>query len=220
MLGADPIAAAVAGLSSGIGLVVRKQLGRWHCNFLLLPLTASLTGSILGGLVVRFGWTETPGLALVVPALMVIPGPHLINGLLDLIDNHIPMSVARLVLSMGILFASAAGIILGIELTVPLPIAADQTPNADHFNLLSVMGLAGVTTCGFAVFYNTAWRHLSMAILGGMAGNATRFLVLQAEFDWRLPRSWVGWLLESFRAGVSGSTDHRLLRSLSQVQLR
>jgi uncharacterized membrane protein YjjP (DUF1212 family) len=181
LLGADFVAAATAGLATAIGLVVRKQLARRHYSLLLLPLAASLIGAIFGGLVVRFGWTQTPGLALVVPALMVIPGPHLINGLLDLIDNYIPMSIARLVLATGILLSSAAGIILGVELTVPMPIAADQTANTDRFNLVSVMALAGVSTCGFAIFYNTAWRHLAMAIVGGVAGNATRFLALEAD---------------------------------------
>ena len=41
------------------------------------------------------------------PALMVVPGPHLINGLLDLIDNHVPMALARFGLAAGVLLASS-----------------------------------------------------------------------------------------------------------------
>jgi uncharacterized membrane protein YjjB (DUF3815 family) len=41
------------------------------------------------------------------------------------------------------------------------------------------MVLAGIVTCGFAVFYNTAWRHLWMAAVGGMAGHGLRFLALK-----------------------------------------
>ena len=47
------------------------------------------------------------------------------------------------------------------------------------------MILAGIVTCGFAVFYNTAWRQLWMATVPGMAGHGLRFLVLEA--GWRLP---------------------------------
>src|SRR5262249_35837660 len=136
--------------------------------------------AILGGWVIRLGWTRTPELVLVVPALMVVPGPHLINGLLDLIDNYLPMSLARLGLATGILLASAAGIVLGVELTLPDPIAAGQTASPDHLNLVSDVVLAGIVTCGFAVFYNTAWRQLWMAILGGMVGHGLRFLALEA----------------------------------------
>jgi uncharacterized membrane protein YjjP (DUF1212 family) len=180
LLGADLGAAATAGLATGLGLLARQELGRRHFSLLALPLTAALIGAILGGLVIRLGWTRTPGLVLVVPALMVVPGPHLINGLLDLIDNYLPMSLARLELATGILLASAAGIILGVELTLPDPISADQGASPDHLNLVSDVALAGIVTFGFAVFYNTAWRQLWMPVLGGMTGHGLRFLALEA----------------------------------------
>jgi len=52
---------------------------------------------------------------------MLIPGPHLLNGLFDLIDNYVPMSLARLGLATAIIIASALGIALGIELTLSGP---------------------------------------------------------------------------------------------------
>jgi uncharacterized membrane protein YjjP (DUF1212 family) len=184
LLGADLGAAAVAGVATGLGLLARQELGRRHVSLMALPLTAALIGAVLGGVVIRLGWTRTPELVLVVPALMVVPGPHLINSLLDLIDNYLPMSLARLVLAAGILLASAAGIVIGVELTLPDRISADQSAGPEHLNLVSDMVLAGIVTCGFAVFYNTGWRHLWMAILGGMTSHGLRFLALQA--GWRL----------------------------------
>jgi uncharacterized membrane protein YjjB (DUF3815 family) len=151
-----------------------------NCSLLALPLTAALIGALLGGLAIRLGWTRTPELVLVVPALMLVPGPHLINGLLDLIDNYLPMSLARLGLASGILLASAAGIVLGVELTLPDPVPADQAASPDHLNIVSDVVLAGIVTCGFAVFYNTAWRQLWMATSGGMAGHGLRFLAMEA----------------------------------------
>jgi uncharacterized membrane protein YjjB (DUF3815 family) len=143
-------------------------------------LTAAFVGAVLGGLAIRLGWTRSPELVLIVPALMLVPGPHLINGLLDLIDNHLPMSLSRLGLAAGILLASALGIVLGVELTLPAPCFPGQAAGADHLNLVSDMALAGVVACGFAVFYNTAWRQLWMAMVGGMAGHGLRFLTLKA----------------------------------------
>ena len=43
-----------------------------------------------------------------------------------------------------------------------------------------IMVLAGVVTCGFAVFYNSPWKQVGMAALGGMAGHGLRFLALEA----------------------------------------
>ncbi len=210
LLGADLGAAAVAGLATALGLIVRQELGRRHVCLLALPLCAAFIGAVLGGLAIRLDWTQAPALALVVPALMVVPGPHLINALLDLIDNYLPMSLARLGLAAGILLASAVGIALGILLLLPQPIAGDHA-SADHLNLLSDMALAGIVTCGFALFYNTAWRHVGMAVLGGMAGHGIRFLALGAGLQLDAATFFGGlavgaisaWMAHSYRLPVA-----------------
>jgi uncharacterized membrane protein YjjB (DUF3815 family) len=99
---------------------------------------------------------------------------------MDLIDNYVPMSLARLGLATSILLASAAGILVGVELTLPDPTFATQVGGADNLSLLADMVLAGIVTCGFAVFYNTTWQHVGMAILGGMTSHGLRFLALEA----------------------------------------
>jgi uncharacterized membrane protein YjjP (DUF1212 family) len=180
LLGADVPAVTIAGLSTGLGLVARQELGRRHVCLLALPLTAAFIGAVLGGVALQLEWTHTPGLAVIVPSLMLVPGPHLINGCMDLIDNHVPMSIARLGLAAGILLASALGIVLGIELTISEPLTSESGVSADHLNLVSDMLLAGIETCGFAVFYNTPWPQVAMAALGGMAGHGLRFLGLEA----------------------------------------
>jgi uncharacterized membrane protein YjjP (DUF1212 family) len=180
LLGADSGAAAVAGLATGLGLLARQELGRRHFSLLVLPLVAALIGAFLGGLAIRLGWTQTSGLVLIVPALMLVPGPHLINGILDLVDNHLPMSMARLGLAAGILLASTLGIGLGVELTLPGPLPSGQGASGDHLSLISDVTLAGIVTCGFAVFYNTTWRQVGLAAVGGMAGHGLRFLSLEA----------------------------------------
>jgi uncharacterized membrane protein YjjP (DUF1212 family) len=180
LLGADAGAVVIAGLATGLGLLARQELARRHFSLLALPLTAALIGAVLGGLAIRLGSTRTPGLVLIVPALMLVPGPHLINGVLDLIDNHLPMSMARLELAAGILLASALGIVLGVELTLPGPLPLGQGASVDHLNLATDVVLAGIVSCGFAVFYNTAWRQVGMAAVGGMAGHGLRFLALEA----------------------------------------
>jgi uncharacterized membrane protein YjjP (DUF1212 family) len=180
LLGADPVGSAVAGLATTLGLLARQELGRRHFSLLALPLTASLIGAVLGGLAIRWGWTRSVELVLIVPALMVVPGPHLINGLLDLIDNHLPMSLARFGLAAGILLASALGTIVGIELTDPGAFQPGQGAETDRLNLVSDVALAAIVACGFAMFYNTSWWQLCMAALGGMAGHGLRFLALEA----------------------------------------
>jgi uncharacterized membrane protein YjjB (DUF3815 family) len=182
LLGADGGAMAVAAVATGFGLLARQELGRRHFGPIALPFTAALIGAVAGGIAIRLGWTGAPELVLVVPALMVVPGPHLINGLFDLIDNHLPMSLARLGLAAGLLTAAAAGVALGVEVTLPDPEPVGQAAVAAQLNLASDAALAGIATCGFAVFYNTAWRHLGIAALPGMIGHGLRFVALQADY--------------------------------------
>jgi uncharacterized membrane protein YjjB (DUF3815 family) len=175
---------------------------------LALPLAGGFVGAVLGGLAIRFGWTKTPELALIVPSLMLIPGPHLINGLLDLVDNYVPMSIARLTLAASILVAIAIGIVIGIELTLPDPPLAEQNSNSDHLNIFLDIILAGLVTIGFAACYNTSPAHFAMAAAGGMAGHGLRFLGL--ELGWGLvPATFIGglavglvsaWVVRSYKA--------------------
>jgi uncharacterized membrane protein YjjP (DUF1212 family) len=180
LLGADAPAAGVVGLAAGLGLLVRQELGRRHWNLLSLPLSAAFIGAVLGGLTIRLGWTRTAELVLIVPTLMLVPGPHLINGVFDLIDNYLPMSLSRLGLAAGILLASALGIALGVELTIPGVRLPEHGADADRLNLLSDVALTAVVTCGFAVYYNTAWGQVGLAAVGGMVGHGLRFLALDA----------------------------------------
>lgn len=181
LLGADIGGVLVAGGATALGLVIRRWLGRRGHSPLTLALVAALMGAGLGGIAFQFGWTRTPEIAIVVPALMVIPGPHLINGLLDLVDNHVPMSMARLWLAGAILLAGTVGLVVGIELALPETYflgSGDELPRPPF--LFGVV-LSGIVACGFAVFYNAAWRQVGLAAVTGIAGNALRDLALFFE---------------------------------------
>ena len=196
-------ALVVAGLSTALGLVARQWLGRHKYNLLTLPLTAAFIGAVFGGLAIRLGWTQTPGLALIVPSLMLVPGPHLINGLQDVVDNLMPMGIARLGLALSILLACAC-IVIGMKITLPVLPLAEGEMNSDHLNLLLNMLLAGVVTIGFAVFYNAAWLQVGLAAVGGMVGHGIRYVALQA--DWNLDAAT---FLGSFAVGLVAASIAR-----------
>jgi uncharacterized membrane protein YjjP (DUF1212 family) len=206
LLGGDGGAAAVVGASSALGLLVRQELGRSPGALLSLPFAAAAIGAIFGGMAIRWGWTQTTQLAVMVPALMLVPGAHFLNGIFDLTDNHVPMSVARLGLAIGILLAITLGIVVGVRVTLPgAPI--DATARTGHLNLVSDMLLAGVVTCGFAALYNTSWRCLGLAAIGGMLGHGVRFLALEGDAHLEIATFFggltvgliAGWLSRSVR---------------------
>ena len=178
LLRADAGAIVVSGVSSALGLIARQELARLSVILFAHPFVAGLIGAAIGGLAIRQGWTETPGLSLIVPALMLVPGPHLINGVYDVLENHVQPGVCRLGLATGILTATALGVVLGGFLTLgPATLSTAPSESIQLTLALDAM-LAGVAACGFGAFYNAPWRVLWVSILCGVVGHGLRYLCL------------------------------------------
>jgi uncharacterized membrane protein YjjP (DUF1212 family) len=205
LLGADSGAVAMAGISTMVGLLARRELSRRYVTALALPLAAAFIGAALGGIAIRLGWTQSPELVLVVPALMLVPGAHILNGLFDLVDNHLATSIPRLGFAIAVLMASALGIILGARLTLPMGELPTHTASDPQLNLFSDMLLAGIATCGFAAFFNAPWRQLRMAVIGGMAGHGIRFLMLENAFPLETASFFGGFVVGAISACIAAS---------------
>ena len=178
LLRADAGAMVVSGVSSALGLIARQELARRPVILFAHPFVAGLIGAALGGLAIRQGWTGTPGLCLIVPALMLVPGPHLINGVYDMLENHVQPGVCRLGLATGILIATALGVVLGGFLTLGPATLSTSPSEAIQLTLALDAALAGVAACGFGAFYNAPWRVLWVSILCGVVGHGLRYLCL------------------------------------------
>ena len=178
LLRADGGAIAVSGVSSALGLIARQELARQSVILFAQPFAAGLIGAALGGLAVRQGWTETPGFCLIVPALMLVPGPHLINGVHDMLENHMQTGLCRLGLATSILIATALGVALGGWLTLGPAILSTAPSEAIRMTLPLDAALAGVAACGFGAFYNAPWRVLWVSIVCGVVGHGLRYVSL------------------------------------------
>ncbi|MGC3965591.1 MAG: threonine/serine exporter family protein [Rhodocyclaceae bacterium] len=178
LLSADLGATLTVALSSALGLLARQELAKRHVMLFALPFTAALIGSVLGGIVINAGWTSTPGMCLIVPALMLVPGPHLINTLYDAIENDMHTALPRLGLATGILLGAASGVFLGGWVTLGwTTVPAGSSGVA--IQLPTDMLLAGIAACGFGAFYNAPWRVLWTSIIAGMVGHGIRYMCLK-----------------------------------------
>lgn len=178
ILHADLGSILVSGISSALGLLARQALGRRHAPLFSLPFAAGLIAGLLGSLAVRWGWTQTTGLCLIVPALMLVPGPHFINGVADIFENQIVPGTARLVLAAGIMLAAALGVASGAWVLGGLDGVSGATSDGYTLTLLLDVVLAGLAACGFGAFYNAPWRLLWVSIACGMIGHGVRFVCL------------------------------------------
>ena len=178
LLRADAGAIVVSGLCSAFALVARQEIARRPVLVFAPPFAAGLVGAALGGLAIRLGWTDTAGLCLIVPALMLVPGPHLINGVHDMLDNHMATGICRLGLALGILTAAALGVVLGGWLTLGQATLSTSPSDTIRLTLPLDAALAGVAACGFGALYNAPWRVLWVSIVCGIVGHGLRYLCL------------------------------------------
>ena len=109
---------------------------------------------------------------------MLVPGPHLINSVYDMLENHMPTGLCRLSLASGILIATALGVVLGAWLSLGPATLSTSPSDATPLTLPLDVALAGVAACGFGVFYNTPLRVLWVSMVSGMVGHGLRYLCL------------------------------------------
>jgi uncharacterized membrane protein YjjB (DUF3815 family) len=159
---------------------LRQELGRRGSNLFFTPFAAALVSGIIGGVAVRLGLSGTPALCLVAPAMIIVPGVPLVNGVQDLIKNHMTIGLARLTLGVVITLAIAFGLFLATVLTganipVEAPLKLLSVPEDALFSALAALG--------FLFLFNVPARIAWAGVLCGVAGHTTRTLCMHLGFD-------------------------------------
>ena len=96
LFGGDWPTFAVTWLGGAAGTWLRLELGRRHVNLITVPFAAASLSGIIGGIAVLLGASGTPSLCLVAPGMIIVPGVPLINGVQDMIRNHMTLAISRL----------------------------------------------------------------------------------------------------------------------------
>ena len=174
-------AAALVLLAAGAGAILRRRLSRFSANAFLPPFCAALLAGVVGALAVRFDLSSPLRLVAVCPCMILVPGPHVLNGALDLIAGRIHLGAARMMFAGLVVVAISTGLLLGLALfDVPLPVgqAARVIPLG-----LDVLA-AGLAVAAFSVFFSTPGRMLGWPLIAGMLGHAVRWAALNV-LGWR-----------------------------------
>src|SRR5262249_42476810 len=67
--------------SAASGAVLRRTIGRYSSNAVLQPLCAALLAGVIGALAVRYELSSSLRLVAVCPCMILVPGPHVLNGM-------------------------------------------------------------------------------------------------------------------------------------------
>jgi uncharacterized membrane protein YjjP (DUF1212 family) len=182
-------------VSAGAGAILRRGLAQLSSNIFLQPFSASLLAGIIGALAVRYDLSSTLRLIAVCPCMVLVPGPHILNGALDVVRGRIDLGAARLIYAGLVVMAISAGLLLGLALLgVSLPI--DQAGRVVPMWLDTIA--AGVAVFAYGVFFSMPMRMLAWPVAVGMLAHALRWWLLS------LPASGapVGAMVASLLAGL------------------
>lgn len=101
--------------------------------------------------------------------MVLVPGPHILNGAFDLIDGRINLGAACLLFAGMIVLAITAGLLIGLALpgdSPPVEAPGRVVP------LWQDVVAAGVAVACYSIFYSTPTRLIISPVLVGMAAHA------------------------------------------------
>jgi uncharacterized membrane protein YoaK (UPF0700 family) len=136
-------------------------VGQYTANLFAQPFFATLLSGMIGALAVRYNLSSSLRLLAVSPCMILVPGPHMLNGALDFIRGRVSLGTARLTYAGLVVVAISIGLLLGLSLLgVSLP------PGRAVPLMIAVCAMASQ----YALFRLAAPRAVSTA---AMTGNLT-----------------------------------------------
>jgi uncharacterized membrane protein YjjP (DUF1212 family) len=168
-------AAGLILLSAAAGAAARRALAQRTTNVFVQPFCAALLAGIVGGLAVRYDLSSSLRLVAVCPCMVLVPGPHLLNGALDLANGRIHLGAARLLYALLVVLAISTGLLLGLTLLgVSLPV----DPIGKAVPLWQDVIAAGTAVFAYSIFFSTPLSMLPWPVAIGMLAHALRWVAL------------------------------------------
>ena len=162
-------------LSASIGAVLRRSLAKISHNLYVQPFCAALLAGIIGAVVDRLEPGSALRLVAVCPCMILVPGPHFLNGALDFARMRFALGSARMAYASLITCVICAGLLLGLSLggdSLPASATSRSVP------LVYDVAAAGVAVAAYGIFFNMPWQMLRVPVLVGMLAHALRWIVI------------------------------------------
>jgi len=162
-------------ISAGAGACLRRWVAGLTHNAFVQPLSAALLAGIVGAIAARAELSSSLRLIAVCPCMVLVPGPHLLNGAIDLVRARIALGIARLVLAGLIILMVCTGLLAGLALGgVSLPVSGSSAPVPFAYDVLA----AGIAVAAYGTFFSMPWRTLPVPVAIGMVAHATRWVAI------------------------------------------
>jgi uncharacterized membrane protein YjjP (DUF1212 family) len=161
--------------SAGLGGMLRRAVARLGATALLQSLCAALLAGAVGALAVRYQQSSELRLVAVCPCMILVPGPQILNGMMDLAADRVSLGVSRLAFAGMIVAAICAGLLVGLQ-TFSIALPPEVAGRAVGFGPDLIA--AGIAAVSYSLFFSTALRELVWPLGIGMLAHAVRWWML------------------------------------------
>jgi uncharacterized membrane protein YjjP (DUF1212 family) len=163
--------------SAAAGAILRRTLARYSTNIFLQPFSAALVAGVVGALAVRYELSSSLRLVAVCPCMVLVPGPHFLNGMLDLIRGRMNLGAARLSYALLTVVAISMGLLVGLGLLgASLPVDPVGRAVPLRYDVIA----AGLAVACYSVFFSSPLKMLPWPVAVGTVAHALRWVVLTA----------------------------------------
>jgi uncharacterized membrane protein YjjP (DUF1212 family) len=169
------VPAALIFVSAAAGAILRRGVAHYSANVFIQPFCAALLAGVIGALAVRYEVSTALRLVAVCPCMVLVPGPHVLNGGMDLINGRFHLGAARMIYAGLVIVAISMGLLLGLTLlgaSLPVDPAGRAVP------LWQDVIAAGVAVASYSVFFSTPLNMLPWPVAIGMLAHALRWAAL------------------------------------------
>ena len=161
--------------SAAVGALARRWLSGFSNNPLIQPLCAAFIAGVVAAAAERFQLSDAIALVDFCPCMVLVPGPHILNGAIDLARTRIALGIARLTYAGVIVLLICAGGLFGFTAVgAKLAIAGSSPPVPLAIDVIA----AGCAVASFGTFFSMPWRLLAFPIATGMLAHAARWALI------------------------------------------
>jgi uncharacterized membrane protein YjjP (DUF1212 family) len=180
LFGGDWGSVVVAGLAGAVSTWPRLLLAAHHVNPVLVAFVVALLGAATGAAGLHLGVATSVALCLVPPAMILVPGVPLINGVQDIIRGHATLGISRLSFAAAVIAAIAMGLFAAMTLTgVQIPVAGPTIV----IGAVQDAVFSALAAAGFAVLFGVPARIAWGCVVCGIASHTSRTLLFNAGID-------------------------------------
>jgi uncharacterized membrane protein YjjP (DUF1212 family) len=162
-------------VSAGCGALLRRGLASLSQNVFVQPSCAALLAGLVGALAARYDLSSSLRLVAVCPCMVLVPGPHLLNSALDLINGRIHLGAALLIYAGLTVVAISVGLLFGLAvIAVSLPADAPGRAVPIWQDVIA----AGIAVAAFSIFFSTPLNMLPWPMAVGMLAHGLRWATM------------------------------------------